>query len=112
MSVRKILDSERWKRRRPGRLKAFAPMATNPALELTVNKTLRQSNERASTTASPTVRASRSSVTTVSKKNLGCARSNLWSVFISPIIPASTSMRPTWPCWPRSIQHRRQRCDR
>jgi hypothetical protein len=40
MSVRKILDSERWKRRRPGRLKAFAPMATNPALELTVNKTL------------------------------------------------------------------------
>ena len=40
MSVRKILDSERWKRRRPRRLKAFAPMATNPALELTVNKTL------------------------------------------------------------------------
>jgi hypothetical protein len=40
MSVRKILDSERWKRRRPGRLKAFTPMATNPALELTVNKTL------------------------------------------------------------------------
>ena len=40
MSVRKIPDLERWKRRRPGRLKAFAPMATNPALELTVNKTL------------------------------------------------------------------------
>ena len=38
MSVRKIFDSERWKRRRPRRLKAFAPIAPNPAAALTVNK--------------------------------------------------------------------------
>ena len=97
MSVRKILDSERWKRRRPRRLKAFAPMATNPALALTVNKTSgAQSNERASITDQrrSTACASSSSVTTVSGKNRGCVLSKQLRTCSATTIRPSPSMKP------------------
>ena len=94
MSVRKISDSERWKQRRPRRLKAFAPMATNPALELTVNKTLRQSNERASITDRSTACASSSSVTTVSGRNRGYVLSKQLRTCSATTIRPSPSMKP------------------